>query len=51
MTCFKDTLRAVIAVTAQIEWYLRSIDMKTTFHQGENLSTDVYLRKYRPEHL
>ena len=33
--CSKDTLRTILAATAQNYWHLRSINIKTGFHQGE----------------
>ena len=42
LTCSKDSLRIISAITAQKGWYLRSIDIKTAFLQGETLQRNVY---------
>ena len=43
-TCGKDTLRVTLAIIATNKWELGSIDIKTTFLQGNKLSTHVYLK-------
>ena len=42
-TCSRDTLRVVLSVVAHKQWTLQSIDIKTAFLQGDNLSRDVYV--------
>ena len=40
----KDTLTVTLAISATNKWELRSIDIKTTFLQGNKSSIDVYLK-------
>ena len=48
-TCSKDSLRIISAITAQKDWDLRSINIKTAFLQGETLQSDVYLQPIRKQ--
>ena len=43
-TCSKDSLRALITVACQKKWRINSIDIKTAFLQGEEITRDVYLK-------
>ena len=55
-TCSKDTLRTILAATAQNGCHLRSIDIKTAFLQGEKLDRNVFIKtpsesNCSPEHI
>ena len=43
-TCSKDSLRLMMSIICQKEWFLRSIDVKTAFLQGETLERNVFLK-------
>ena len=43
-TCSKDSLRALITVACQKKWRINSIDIKTAFLHGEEITRDVYLK-------
>lgn len=42
-TCAHESLRLVLAVLAQKQWELRSMDIKTAFLQGQPIHRDVYV--------
>ena len=46
-TCSKDSLRASMAIIALKKWYLNTIDIKTTFLQGQTIDRDIYLQPPR----
>ena len=41
-TCLKESLRLILAIVAQKGWKASSIDIKTAFLQGEELTCEVY---------
>ena len=43
LTCLKESLRLVLAIVAQKGWKASSIDIKTAFLQGEELTHEVYI--------
>lgn len=43
-TCAKESLRLVLAIIAQYNWKPKSMDIKTAFLQGQELSRDIYLK-------
>ena len=42
-TCSRESLRTVMAITAQKKWKLNSIDIKTAFLQGEEIDREIYV--------
>ena len=55
-TCSKDTLWTMLAATAQNDWHLQYIDIKTAFLQGEKLNWDAFIKppsesNCSPEHI
>lgn len=43
-TCAHESLRLIMALTAQNQWSLHSIDIKTAFLQGHTMDREVYIR-------
>lgn len=43
-TCYKESLRAILAIFAQNKWQPQSIDVKTAFLQGKHIEREVYIR-------
>ncbi|XP_039900576.1 uncharacterized protein LOC120741662 [Simochromis diagramma] len=43
-TCASESLRLVLAVICQNKWRVNSMDIKSAFLQGMELSRDIYLR-------
>ena len=43
-TCYKESVRILLAVIASKSWKLHSLDIKTAFLQGRVMDRDVYLR-------
>jgi len=42
-TCAHEPLRLIIALTAQHQWELHAMDIKTAFLQGQNMDREVYV--------
>ena len=42
-TCAHESLRLIIAITAQRQWELHAMDIKTAFLQGQNMDREVYV--------
>ena len=42
-TCAHESLRLIIALTAQHQWELHAMDIKTAFLQGQNMDREVYV--------
>lgn len=43
-TCASDSLRLLLAVICQNQWQVHSMDIKSAFLQGMELSRDIYIR-------
>jgi len=43
-TCAHESLRLIMAVTAQRQWQLHSMDIKTAFLQGQPMDREVFIR-------
>ena len=43
-TCAHESLRLIMALTAQYQWSLHSMDIKTAFLQGQPMDREVYIR-------
>ncbi len=43
-TCAKESLRMLLAITAQRSWEIKSMDIKTAFLQGSNLTRNVFIK-------
>ena len=43
-TCAHESLRLIIAITAQRQWELHAMDIKTAFLQGQNMDREVYVK-------
>ena len=43
-TCFRESLRLVLAIVAIKSWKIRSVNIKTALLQGERLDRHVYLK-------
>ena len=46
-TCAHESLRLMMAVTAQRQWQLHSMDIKTAFLQGQHMDREVFIRPPR----
>ena len=42
-TAAKDTIRVFLSVCASIGWSVKSIDIKSAFLQGENITRDIFI--------
>ena len=43
-TCASESLRLLVAVICQRQWALHSMDIKSAFLQGTELSRDIYIK-------
>ena len=43
-TCSKSNLRLVVALSASKEWRINSLDFQSAFLQGEDITTDIFLK-------